>query len=242
MKQDMLGVIPRWKRTLDLSCVFVSMPLWLPVMLLISLWIKVASRGPVFFRQQRVGYLGQSFLCLKFRSMAVDAETGIHEKYVETLISADVPMTKIETHGDSRLIPCGKVLRVLGLDELPQIFNVIRGEMSLVGPRPCTTKEFEHYLPHHKERVNAPPGLTGLWQVNGKNKTTFREMIEMDIAYGRQMSVSLDLAIMLKTVPALVCQALESRKAKAGAKNEVLLRVVGSDEPPRVASGLHQLR
>jgi lipopolysaccharide/colanic/teichoic acid biosynthesis glycosyltransferase len=120
-------------------------------------------------------------------------------------------MAKLDGKGDSRLIACGRFLRASGLDELPQIFNVLRGEMSLVGPRPCLPHEFKRYKAWQQQRVSAPPGLTGYWQVNGKNKTTFNEMIAMDIFYARNMSVWLDLTIMLKTIPALIEQILESR-------------------------------
>ena len=124
-------------------------------------------------------------MILKFRTMHVNAETKSHEGYFEKLMQADCPMTKLDICGDARLIRGGRILRALGLDELPQIFNVVRGEMSLVGPRPCTPHEFERYLPEQKQRVNAPPGLTGYWQVNGKNKTSFSQMISMDIYYGQ---------------------------------------------------------
>jgi exopolysaccharide production protein ExoY len=214
----------------------------MPLMLLIAMWIKAVSRGPAFFRQERIGHRGRAFFCLKFRSMNVGAETQSHETYFHQLIATDAPMTKMDANGDPRLIPGGKLLRAMGLDELPQIFNVIRGEMSLVGPRPCTRVEFSHYLPHHKERVNVPPGLTGFWQVNGKNRTTFSEMIEMDVFYGRNMSVVFDLAIILKTVPALVGQALESGRGNAEAKDEALLRVVGANDAQRAPSGFHQVR
>ena len=102
-------------------------------------------------------------------------------------------------------------MRAMGLDELPQIFNVLRGEMSLVGPRPCTVNEFQCYQTWQKQRLDALPGLTGYWQVNGKNKTTFSEMIEMDIYYARDLSLRLDVSILLKTVPAILTQVLESR-------------------------------
>jgi exopolysaccharide production protein ExoY len=102
------------------------------------------------------------------------------------------------------------VLRATGLDELPQVFNVLRGDMSLVGPRPCTDREFEHYLPWQKARVNAPPGLTGYWQVNGKNKTTFSQMMRMDLYYARKMSLWLDLTILCKTLPAIIEQTVDS--------------------------------
>ena len=114
-------------------------------------------------------------------------------------MEVDRPMTKLDAYGDPRLAPFGRFLRASGLDELPQIFNVLCGEMSLVGPRPCTPNEFAHYEPWQRERVNGLPGLTGYWQVNGKNKTTFNEMIMMDLFYLENMSVLLDLKIMLKT-------------------------------------------
>ena len=119
-------------------------------------------------------------------------------------------MTKLDDLGDDRIIRGGCILRATALDELPQLFDVLRGEMSLVGPRPCTSQEYQRYERWQWERVNAPPGLTGYWQVNGKNKTTFSEMINMDIFYVRNMSVSLDLVIILKTFPALITQFLEA--------------------------------
>jgi lipopolysaccharide/colanic/teichoic acid biosynthesis glycosyltransferase len=121
------------------------------------------------------------------------------------------PMTKLDTYGDPRLAPFGQFLRASGLDELPQIFNVLCGEMSLVGPRPCTPNEFAHYEPWQRERVNGLPGLTGYWQVNGKNKTTFSEMIAMDLFYLNNLSILLDLKVMLKTCTVIAGQLVESR-------------------------------
>jgi len=141
--------------------------------------------------------------------MKVNAETHIHEAYLEHLIVSDRPMIKLDMTGDPRLILGGRFLRATGLDELPQLFNVLKGEMSLVGPRPCTVGEFGSYAPAQRARVNALPGLTGLWQVNGKNRTTFREMIEMDIFYARNICFSLDIKIILRTLPALVVQFYE---------------------------------
>ncbi len=205
--------IPSWKRILDILCILLSMPVWLPVMIFLTLWIKLASPGPIFFRQERVGYRGRRFMILKFRTMKVNVETQSHERYLDQLIHANRPMTKLDASGDPRIIPGGRILRAMGLDELPQLFNVFRGEMSLVGPRPCTPHEFGRYQPWQQERVNAAPGLTGYWQVNGKNKTTFTEMINMDIFYTKNMSLWLDLTIMVKTFPAVMTQVIETRIA-----------------------------
>jgi lipopolysaccharide/colanic/teichoic acid biosynthesis glycosyltransferase len=205
--------VPFWKRVLDITCIVLTMPLWLPVMIFLTFWVKLASPGPIFFRQERVGYRGKRFMILKFRTMKVNVETQSHERYLDQLIHANRPMTKLDASGDPRIIPGGRILRAMGLDELPQLFNVFRGEMSLVGPRPCTPHEFGRYQVWQQDRVNAPPGLTGYWQVNGKNKTTFVEMINMDIFYTRNMSLWLDLAILVKTFPAVLVQVMETRHA-----------------------------
>jgi lipopolysaccharide/colanic/teichoic acid biosynthesis glycosyltransferase len=124
-------------------------------------------------------------------------------------------MHKLDGRGDSRLIPGGKLIRASGLDELPQIINVLRGEMSVVGPRPCIPYEYAQYSPAQKERFDVTPGLTGLWQVSGKNRTTFDEMVRLDIRYARTRSLRKDSAIIIKTVPALIVQFIEScRKVK----------------------------
>jgi len=215
--QELAAALPNWKRLLDLLLVALLFPVWLPVMTLIALWVAVTSPGPIFYRQPRVGFKGRRFMLMKFRTMKVNAETHVHEAYLEHLIISDRPMIKLDAT-DPRLILGGKFLRATGLDELPQIFNVLKGEMSLVGPRPCTVGEFERYAPEHRARVNAVPGLTGLWQVNGKNQTTFREMIEMDIFYSRNISFSLDIKIILRTVPAILAQLVDSaRLSRAGA-------------------------
>ena len=203
--------LPRWKRILDLTLVLASLPVWLPVMLVVMILIKVGSSGPIFYRQERVGYRRGLFMIFKFRSMKVNAETSSHELHLASLMGNNSPMTKLDAAGDPRLIPLGRIFRATGLDELPQIFNVIRGEMSLVGPRPCLPYEFQRYEPWQQERVNAAPGLTGYWQVNGKNKTTFSEMIDMDIYYSQNMSLSLDLGIIFKTIPAIIQQVLEAQ-------------------------------
>ena len=144
--------------------------------------------------------------------MKVCAETQTHERYLEDLMRSDCPMTKLDAYGDKRLAPFGRILRASGVDELPQIFNVLCGEMSLVGPRPCTPNEFAHYEPWQRERVNGLPGLTGYWQINGKNKTTFNEMIVMDLFYLKNLSLLLDLKIIFKTCSVVVEQLLESKR------------------------------
>lgn len=179
-------------------------------MLVIMLAIKLGSPGPVFYRQERVGYRGRRFMVFKFRTMKVNVETQTHESYLERLMATDAPMVKLDAKGDPRLIRFGRFIRAAGLDELPQIFNIWSGEMSLVGPRPCTVHEFDCYKPWQRERVNAPPGMTGFWQVNGKNSTTFSEMIDMDILYGNNMSLKLDLLILAKTLPAVLGQVCEN--------------------------------
>jgi lipopolysaccharide/colanic/teichoic acid biosynthesis glycosyltransferase len=222
--------VPFWKRFLDISCILLSMPLWLPIMIAIAIWIKLASPGSIFFRQERVGHQRKRFMILKFRTMKVNVETQSHERHLDQLIHANRPMTKLDSAGDPRIIPGGRILRATGLDELPQLFNVLRGEMSLVGPRPCTPHEFGRYQKWQQARVNAPPGLTGFWQVNGKNKTTFTEMIDMDIHYTRKMSLWLDLTIMVKTLPALTAQVIESRnsaRTRTGAGNSANESVAG---------------
>jgi len=204
---------PGWKSALDITCILLSLPVWLPVMTLVALWVAVTSPGPIFYRQPRVGFKGRRFMLLKFRTMKVNAETQVHEAYLEHLIVSDRPMIKLDATGDPRLIRGGKFLRATGLDELPQVFNVLRGEMSLVGPRPCTPNEFAHYAPWQRERVNGLPGLTGYWQVNGKNKTTFNEMIAMDLFYLKNLSFLLDLKIIFKTCAVMAGQVFESRPA-----------------------------
>ena len=205
--------VPGWKAGLDITCILLLLPLWLPLMILLMLVTRIASPGPIFYRQKRIGLCGRHFFIWKFRTMRLSAETQTHERYFENLMRVDCPMTKLDACGDTRLAPLGRVLRASGLDELPQIFNVLHGEMSLVGPRPCTPNEFAHYEPWQRQRVNCLPGLTGYWQVNGKNKTTFREMIAMDLFYLKNMSIVLDLKIMLKTGTAIAGQLFESRQA-----------------------------
>jgi exopolysaccharide production protein ExoY len=204
--------VPRWKRVLDLVVILLMLPLVAPVAAVIGAIIVLVSPGPILFRQERVGFRGGRFMCLKFRTMFADAETSSHQGHLKNLMESNAPMLKLDARGDSRIIPFGILLRSSGLDELPQLINVLIGDMSLVGPRPCLPYESEGYQPWQKERFNTLPGLTGLWQVSGKNKTTFNEMMEMDIKYARTKTLWLDLTIIVKTPFVIVGQVLESRK------------------------------
>ena len=206
--------VPRWKRTLDVVFILLILPFVLPLAILIAMLIRTVSAGPILFRQERVGYLGRKFMCFKFRTMFVGVETTTHQGHLQHLMKSDAPMVKLDARGDSRIIPFGLLLRSSGLDELPQLINVLRGEMSVVGPRPCLAYECDNYLPWQRERFNTLPGLTGLWQVSGKNQTTFAEMMQLDISYARKKTLWLDLMIILKTIPAILGQVWYARKKK----------------------------
>jgi len=221
---------PLWKRILDVVFVVLAFPVLLPLMVLIGIFIRIVSTGPVLFKQERIGYLGEKFFCYKFRSMHVNADTGIHQGHLDRLMNSDAPMIKMDSSGDPRIIRFGRLLRSSGLDELPQIINVLRGEMSLVGPRPCVSYEYEKYLPWQRERFNTVPGLTGLWQVSGKNKTTFTEMIQLDIRYARSKTLWLDLKIILMTIPTLLVQVWETRVQSKLAGRAVSSKVIMSNQ------------
>jgi exopolysaccharide production protein ExoY len=211
--------VPHWKRVLDITLIVLSSPIILPVGLLIGLMVKVVSPGPMFFYQDRVGLGGKLFRCMKFRTMRVNADTTVHAAHLADLMTSNQPMTKLDTH-DNRVIPFGRVLRALGLDELPQLINVLKGEMSLVGPRPCLPYEYERYLPRHRGRCATLPGLTGLWQVSGKNRTTFEEMIDLDLDYCRKKNLWLDLGIIAMTIPAIFIQVWDTLKRKAAERRK----------------------
>jgi len=206
--------LPAWKRFLDLSLIIVLLPGLLIVGAAVTLAVVCGSRGPVLFRQKRIGHQGREFTCYKFRTMHVNADSESHRGHTRNLMTSEVPMTKLDARNDPRLIPFGAALRATGLDELPQIINILRGEMSLVGPRPCIPYEYEQYRPWQRRRFDAVPGLTGLWQVSGKNRTTFNQMICLDIEYASRSSFWLDVKIILKTVPALWSQCLDTRASK----------------------------
>ena len=220
--------IPAWKRVLDLMLILALLPGLLLLGACVAVIIKLGSRGPIFFRQSRVGYLGRQFVCFKFRTMAVNADTDSHRRYTQELIKSQTRMTKLDERKDPRLVPLASLLRASGLDELPQLINVVRGEMSLIGPRPCIPYECEAYEPWHFARFDAAPGLTGLWQVSGKNRTTFEEMVRLDIDYSRRLSLGLDLWILLKTLPAIWGQYCDLQAAKQQASMPRVRRAVGS--------------
>lgn len=196
--------VPLWKRSLDLTVATAALVLLAPLFGLIAAGIRLSSPGPILFRQQRIGYLGRPFVLFKFRTMKVKTDEAPHRQYVRQLVNADVAMEKLDDRKDPRITPFGRLLRRSCLDELPQLFNVLRGEMSLVGPRPCLPYEAQEFSPWHCRRFRSVPGLTGLWQVSGKNRTTFREMIRLDIRYETRCSFWTDLWILIKTVPAVL--------------------------------------
>jgi lipopolysaccharide/colanic/teichoic acid biosynthesis glycosyltransferase len=208
------GPVPRWKRCLDLVVILLLLPVLLLIGLAVALLVKCGSPGPVLFRQRRIGHRGREFTCLKFRTMKPLAESAPHQQWMRQLIQADTPMTKLDLQNDPRLIPFGSLLRATGLDELPQLINVARGEMSLVGPRPCIPYEYEAYEAWHRRRFEAVPGLTGLWQVSGKNQTTFNQMVQLDIEYAERLSLWLDLKILFRTPGVLWRQFREDRMRK----------------------------
>jgi exopolysaccharide production protein ExoY len=213
------GGVPWWKRALDVTLIVLAMPILVPIGLFVAAIIKLVSPGPVFFQQERVGYRGQRFMCFKFRTMMVNADAAVHQEHLEDLMASNRPMSKLDGE-DPRVVPGGIWLRALVLDELPQLINVFRGDMSLVGPRPCLNYEYEKYLPRHRGRCATLPGLTGLWQVNDKNNTTFEEMIDLDLKYVRTQSLGLDLSILLRTVPAVIGQTYQVRRKKREAKKQ----------------------
>ncbi len=214
--------LPLWKDILDVFLSLVALILLSPLFLVIGIYIKIADPGPVFFRQARIGFRGKKFECWKFRTMKVNNDAAAHEAYLKSLIQGgDQAMVKLDAKKDPRIIPLGWILRQSGLDELPQLVNVLRGDMSLVGPRPCLPYEAKEYDQWHGERFDTAPGLTGLWQVSGKNRTTFKDMMRFDIRYSRSMSLWMELQILLKTFPA-IAQQIRDHRDKTRATKETI--------------------
>jgi lipopolysaccharide/colanic/teichoic acid biosynthesis glycosyltransferase len=196
------------KRAIDVAGSAAVLLLTLPFLVVIGLLIKLTSKGPVLFEQERLGRFGARFKCLKFRTMYMNSDTKIHREYVQQFITGNAQSaqpgksqkTLYKITHDPRVTPIGRILRKTSLDEFPQFWNVLRGEMSLVGPRPPLPYEFEVYEPWHRRRVlELKPGVTGLWQVSGRNRTTFNEMVRLDLRYSQRWSLWLDLKILLAT-------------------------------------------
>jgi lipopolysaccharide/colanic/teichoic acid biosynthesis glycosyltransferase len=202
---------PIWERILDYGISILALLLLLPLILAVTVFVKLCSPGPALFKQRRVGLGGKSFMIYKFRTMHMNASTETHESHTKNLIRSNQPMTKMDANVDGRIIPFGSLLRALAIDELPQLLNVLKGEMSIVGPRPCLPSEFEEYSETDKKRIATLPGLTGFWQVSGKNQLTFAQMIDCDIQYVLRKNCHLYIYILLKTPLVLMQQAAEAR-------------------------------
>jgi exopolysaccharide production protein ExoY len=216
--------LPAWKRALDIFGCLLALPALSLLTLVMAIVSWRVSPGPVFFCQERLGYRGSRFKMLKFRTLTVSEDAAAHPNHFPRLLQTDAPTVKPDDHDAPGLIPGGWVLRASGLDELPQLINVLGGDMSLVGPRPCTPGQFAQYqyLPRQRERLNAVPGMTGLWQVSRKNPTTVEEMIRLDTCYARQVSLPLDLKIILLTPWAMAAQLWNaSRRRKSRASTTV---------------------
>ncbi len=201
------------KRVIDVAGSLVGLFLFAPLFTVIILAIKLTSKGPVLFRQTRIGQYGVPFTFIKFRSMQVNNDSAVHKEYVRQLIagqaenqaSGESGDVVYKLTGDSRITPVGRFLRRTSLDELPQLLNVLVGDMSLVGPRPPIAYEVEAYDVWHRSRLlEAKPGITGLWQVNGRSRVTFDEMVRLDLRYARTWSPWLDIKILLLTPRAVL--------------------------------------
>lgn len=195
------------KRAIDIAGSAALLLILSPLLALIAAVIKLTSRGPVIFRQERLGQFARTFECLKFRTMYSNSNPAVHREYVRNFIAdkAGSPIvgTKSQVYklvNDPRITPFGRILRRASLDELPQFWNVLRGDMSLVGPRPPLDYEFEAYDIWHQRRVTeVKPGVTGLWQVSGRSRTSFDDMVRLDLRYCREWSLWMDVKILLAT-------------------------------------------
>jgi lipopolysaccharide/colanic/teichoic acid biosynthesis glycosyltransferase len=191
-------------RSFDLLLAALTLVLLAPLILAIVLLVRADSPGPAFFRQRRVGRGGREFTMLKFRTMRADADVARHRDYVHSLIRDGGAAARAnglyKLAVDDRITRLGRLMRKLSLDELPQLWNVVRGDMSIVGPRPVIAYEVDSYPDWWFERFDVKPGITGLWQVSGRSERTYEEMVRLDIDYARRQSLRGDVAIVLKTV------------------------------------------
>ena len=200
----------RAKRRLDVLVTLLLLPALCLVMALIALLIRLDSEGPIFFHQKRIGQNGLPFDFLKFRSMYIHNDDAPHRAAIEQFIHGERIHSGANTRNhykiaaDQRITRVGKFLRKTSLDELPQFFNVLRGEMSLVGPRPPLPYEVQLYSPHDSLRLAGKPGLTGIWQIYGRSRVPFKKMVEMDLAYLREQSLVMDIKLILLTAPVML--------------------------------------
>jgi lipopolysaccharide/colanic/teichoic acid biosynthesis glycosyltransferase len=200
------------KRAMDIVGSSLALLFFSPLFILIAILVKLSSKGPVLFKQHRLGQFGKTFTCLKFRSMYANNDVKIHQEFMKTLISGAYEgkgdgktIHVFKMTDDPRITRIGKILRRTSLDELPQFINVLKGEMSLVGPRPPLAYEYAVYNLWHRRRVlEVKPGITGLWQVNGRSRVSFDEMVRLDLRYARSWSLSLDLQILAQTPRAVL--------------------------------------
>ncbi len=197
-------------RALDLAVAGGALIVLSPVLLMIAIAIRLGSTGPAIFRQRRVGKDMQEFELYKFRTMRTGADPEPHRAYVRTLLTSDHQQSQdgklYKLSVDDRITSVGRFLRSWSLDELPQLVNVLRGEMSLVGPRPVIPYEVEHYPESYLPRFSVKPGLTGLWQVSGRNERTYHEMVCADVEYAARRTLWLDLKILGKTIPVVLAR------------------------------------
>jgi lipopolysaccharide/colanic/teichoic acid biosynthesis glycosyltransferase len=182
-----------------------------PLLGALTLVIRLESRGPAFYKQQRVGLDGQLFTIYKLRTMLADNDENEHRAVAASWFAGASNSNGYKSLEDPRITRVGRVLRRLSLDEVPQLYNVVRGDMSLVGPRPAIPYELQHYAPSYFERQNVPPGITGLWQVKGRDQLSAAEMMELDLKYVRAASLWMDLKILAMTGPAVLAGALKAR-------------------------------
>ena len=210
-REPLSGSARLLKRSSDIVIAALALILAAPLWLLIALFIKLDSKGPVFYLQERVGMDGRMFLCYKFRTMLSGADSDVHRQYQKQFIAGraeanlgngEQPVYKFQS--DVRITRVGRWLRRASLDEVPQLFNVLRGDMSVVGPRPPIPYEVEDYEIWHRKRLDMKPGLTGLWQVSGRNRIPFEEMVKLDLYYIENWSLLLDLKIIMRTVLVII--------------------------------------
>jgi exopolysaccharide production protein ExoY len=196
-----------WKRPFDLVLGTIALLGALPLILFLALAVVLDSRGPAFFGQERVGREGRRFRIWKLRSMHVDCDQAVHRRAAANWFAAQPEGDRYKHLDDPRITRVGRLLRRTSLDELPQLFNVVKGDMSLVGPRPAIPYELAHYRRADFQRLCVPPGITGMWQVSRRDRLSAAEMMELDLRYVRQASPWLDLRILLMTVPAVLASA-----------------------------------